>query len=104
MTLDYLVHDLLANNSIEATHHFIRDRTRSIRQDFTLQHDSGPLAIECHERIARLHILCLHEMRGIKDYTEHLELEQLRKGASTRSLSPKRRKRYLSHIKSFNHS
>jgi SAC3/GANP family len=79
-TLDYLIHNLLASNSLEATHNFIRDRTRSIRQDFTLQHESGLLAIECHERIARLHILSLHEMRGVKDYTEHLEMEQVRKG------------------------
>src|SRR5258708_16241786 len=79
MTLDYLIHGLLQTNSLEATHHFIRDRTRSIRQDFTLQHESGPIAIECHERIARLHILSLHEMRGVAEFTEHLEMEPLRK-------------------------
>ena len=80
MTLDYLIHDLLSNSAIENVHRFLRDRTRSIRQDFTVQHNNGPLAIECHERIARLHILSLHEMRGEEGYTEHLELEQLRKG------------------------
>ncbi|KAF8336517.1 SAC3/GANP/Nin1/mts3/eIF-3 p25 family-domain-containing protein [Cantharellus anzutake] len=79
MTLDYLIHDLLESNSLEATHHFLRDRTRSIRQDFTLQHENGLIAIECHERIARLHILSLHEMRGVQDFTEHMEMEQLRK-------------------------
>lgn len=81
MTLDYLVHDLLDEKPIEVAHKFIRDRTRSIRVDFTVQHDRGPLAIECHERIARFHILSLHEMReqGTETYSEGLEMEQLRK-------------------------
>jgi len=73
---------LLAKESLFDTHGFIRDRTRSIRQDFTLQNDRGPIAIECHERIARYHILCLHFLRdkeGVGSYQEQQELEQVRK-------------------------
>jgi hypothetical protein len=82
-TLDYLFKVLLAKESLFDTHGFIRDRTRSIRQDFTLQNDRGPIAIECHERIARYHILCLHFLRdkeGVGSYQEQQELEQVRKG------------------------
>ncbi|MBW0490566.1 hypothetical protein O181_030281 [Austropuccinia psidii MF-1] len=81
-TLDYLFKTLLARESLFDTHGFIRDRTRAIRQDFTLQNERGPIAIECHERIARYHILCLHFLRdkeGIGSYQEQQELEQLRK-------------------------
>lgn len=82
-TLDYLFNDLLPRESLFETHGFIRDRTRSIRQDFTLQNERGRIAIECHERIARYHILCLHFLRdkeGVGSYQEQQELEQVRKG------------------------
>lgn len=80
--MDYLFKNLLAKESLFDTHGFIRDRTRSIRQDFTLQNERGPVAIECHERIARYHILCLHYFRdkeGTGSYQEQQELEQVRK-------------------------
>ncbi|KAG0139240.1 hypothetical protein CROQUDRAFT_55022 [Cronartium quercuum f. sp. fusiforme G11] len=82
-TLDYLFNELLPQESLFETHGFIRDRTRSIRQDFTLQNERGEIAIECHERIARYHILCLHFLRdkeGVGSYQEQQELEQVRKG------------------------
>lgn len=81
-TLDYLFNDLLPQESLFETHGFIRDRTRSIRQDFTLQNERGSMAIECHERIARYHIMCLHFLRdkeGVGSYQEQQELEQVRK-------------------------
>lgn len=61
------------------SHPFLRDRTRAVRQDFTLQNERGSLAIECHERIARYHILCLHKLREWDSFSESQELEQLRK-------------------------
>lgn len=64
---------------IYATHAFIRDRTRSIRQDFTVQNYRGREAIECHERIARYHILCLHCLCDNPNFSEQQEMEQLRK-------------------------
>ncbi|GAA97493.1 uncharacterized protein L969DRAFT_42828 [Mixia osmundae IAM 14324] len=80
LTLDYLFETVLASDpGLSETHPFIRDRTRSIRQDFTMQHERGPIAIECHERIARYHILCLHVLRDRESFSESQELEQLRK-------------------------
>ena len=67
------------------SHPFLRDRTRAVRQDFTLQNERGISAVECHERIARYHILCLHILREWKDFSESQELEQLRKGDAQRS-------------------
>ncbi|KAI8443518.1 SAC3/GANP/Nin1/mts3/eIF-3 p25 family-domain-containing protein [Phakopsora pachyrhizi] len=81
-TLDYLFKKLLPSESLFETHGFIRDRTRSVRQDFTLQNERGQIAIECHERIARYHILCLHFLRekeGTGSFQEQQELEQVRK-------------------------
>ncbi|KIO32521.1 hypothetical protein M407DRAFT_213646 [Tulasnella calospora MUT 4182] len=64
-TVDYLFHSLLPQApSWISAQEFIFDRTRAIRQDFTIQGGSrGAIAVECHERIARFHILSLHESR-----------------------------------------
>lgn len=63
-------------------HAFLRDRTRSIRQDFTLQNIRDITAVHCHERIARFHILAIHELCGYDEekFSEQQETEQLRKG------------------------
>ena len=54
--------------ALRYTHGFIRDRTRGIRQDFTYQRHVGILEnIECHERIARFHILAIHELGKLED-------------------------------------
>lgn len=78
--MDYLFGTVLeGGEDIYATHAFIRDRTRSIRQDFTVQNYRGREAIECHERIARYHILCLHCLCTNPNFSEQQEMEQLRK-------------------------
>ncbi|KAG6840779.1 hypothetical protein C0991_004384, partial [Blastosporella zonata] len=76
-TLDYLFHDLLAQGGFSATYDFIRDRSRSVRNDFTMQHSYGPEAIECHDRCARFHILALHLGRDITKFSIPLEEQQL---------------------------
>ncbi|KAK0560419.1 actin cytoskeleton and mitosis protein [Tilletia horrida] len=84
-TLDYLIHVLLPRTitspNFALVQPFLWNRTRAIRQDFIVQGDQGALAIECHERIARLHILCLHARGGpgAEKWSEQQELEQLRK-------------------------
>lgn len=80
-TLDYLVTKIVSNCDPldKDTHGFVRDRTRSIRQDFTLQNERGLQAIDCHERIVRFHILSLHHMCEIDGFDAHQEMEQLRK-------------------------
>ena len=65
-TLDYLFHDLLPRGGLVQTCNFIRDRSRAVRNDFTMQHITGPLAIECHDRCARFHILTLHMVRDLE--------------------------------------
>ncbi|KAG6919686.1 hypothetical protein DXG01_002629 [Tephrocybe rancida] len=76
-TLDYLFHDLLPRGGFSATYDFIRDRSRSVRNDFTMQHSYGPEAIECHDRCARFHVLALHLGRGIPGFSIPLEEQQL---------------------------
>ncbi|GAA5964653.1 hypothetical protein JCM3765_007659 [Sporobolomyces pararoseus] len=78
-TLDYLFHTLLPQHPLAVTHPFVRDRTRSVRQDFTVQNVRGHSAIECNERIARYHILALGTLREQSGFSESQELEQLRK-------------------------
>ncbi|KAK7047608.1 actin cytoskeleton and mitosis protein [Paramarasmius palmivorus] len=76
-TLDYLFHDLLLREGFAPTYNFIRDRSRAVRNDFTMQHETGELAIECHDRCARFHILALHLGRDVKDFSMNLEEQQL---------------------------
>ncbi|SDA01438.1 BZ3500_MvSof-1268-A1-R1_Chr10-1g02666 [Microbotryum saponariae] len=78
-TLDYLFHHLLPTAPLHVTHPFLRDRTRSIRQDLTMQNIRGEEAIECNERIARYHVLALGTLREQSSFSESQELEQLRK-------------------------
>lgn len=70
-------------------HAFVWDRTRSIRNDFTLQNVPGfktrdlLIAVECYEIIARFHMHSLHQLSrpNIDDqgFTAHNEREQLNK-------------------------
>ncbi|KAJ7442506.1 SAC3/GANP/Nin1/mts3/eIF-3 p25 family-domain-containing protein [Mycena galericulata] len=77
-TLDYLFHDLLPRGYSSATFKFIRDRSRSVRTDFMIQHDTSSLAIQCHERCARFHILGLHLERDREDFSVASEEQQLK--------------------------
>ncbi|KAG6860335.1 hypothetical protein C0995_012481 [Termitomyces sp. Mi166 len=76
-TLDYLFHDLLSQEGFSATYDFIRDRSRAVRNDFTMQHSYGPEAIVCHDRCARFHILALHLEHDTPKFSIALEEQQL---------------------------
>ncbi|TCD60994.1 hypothetical protein EIP91_009186 [Steccherinum ochraceum] len=76
-TLDYLFHDLLPRGGFTETHSFIRDRSRAVRNDFTPQLITGPLAIECHDRCARFHIIAMHLLRDVTGFDLRLEEQQL---------------------------
>jgi uncharacterized protein YxjI len=67
-------------HGVENTHFFVRDRMRSIRQDYTLQNERGISAITVHEKIARYHIACSHLLCETSSFSESQEMEQLRKG------------------------
>lgn len=81
-TLDYLFNVVLGTNALEDCHVFIRDRTRAVRKDFGVQNIVNIDAVRAHERIARFHILSLHEMCELEEekFSEQQENEQLRKG------------------------
>lgn len=81
-TLDYLVGTILPQ--LPDSHSFLWDRTRSIRQDFVYQNYYGPEAIDCNERIVRVHLLCMHVMaKGDVEYSQQQELEQFNKALQT---------------------
>ncbi|ORX54691.1 hypothetical protein BCR36DRAFT_321909 [Piromyces finnis] len=76
-TLNYLIDEIIMKHGIEDTHGFVRDRTRSIRQDFSLQNIRDKSAVDAHERIARYHILCLHQLCEKEGFSVQQEKEQL---------------------------
>ena len=83
-TVRYLLDHIASPALSLAEHHkFVWDRTRCIRNDFTIQASSRlediKIAIQCYEEIARFHILSLHQMPkiGRHDYDAQQELEQL---------------------------
>nr|POE65144.1 sac3 family protein 1 [Quercus suber] len=66
-TIEFLFDDVLASaTSLGKVHGFIWDRTRGIRNDFSIQQVTKPedvqTAIDCYERIVRFHILSLHQL------------------------------------------
>ncbi|KAF1346781.1 SAC3/GANP/Nin1/mts3/eIF-3 p25 family-domain-containing protein, partial [Delphinella strobiligena] len=85
-TCDYLFNHVIGNaDSLGAVHLFVWDRTRAIRNDFSIQQVTKPadleIAIECYERIARFHILSLHQLalpeKPYDRYDWYQEREQL---------------------------
>lgn len=81
-TLDYIVDNILPQ--LPEAHSFIWDRTRSIRQDFTYQNYFGKEAIDCNERIVRIHLLSLQIMANSEvEYSQQQELEQFNKALQT---------------------
>lgn len=85
-TCDYLFDEVIGHApSLAHVHHFVWDRTRAIRNDFSIQQVTKPeelrMAIECYERIARFHILSLHQLalpeKPYSKYDGQQEREQL---------------------------
>lgn len=81
-TLDYLVDN--AVNHLPGSHLFVWDRTRLIRQDFTYQNLYGLEAVDCNERIVRIHLVLLHIMaKSDVEHSQQQELEQFNKALQT---------------------
>ena len=87
-TLDYLLDKVIGGDERLATiHKFVWDRTRGIRNDFSIQQVSNiedvKIAVDCYERIARFHILSLHQLSNPdnlwdgENFDAHQEREQL---------------------------
>ncbi|KAL8736831.1 MAG: hypothetical protein Q9181_002295 [Wetmoreana brouardii] len=85
-TLNYLMDELVGGpEPLANVHKFVWDRTRAIRNDFSIQQvtkvEELRIAISCFERIARFHILSLHQLAGASensiDFDAYQEREQL---------------------------
>jgi nuclear mRNA export protein SAC3 len=86
-TLNYLLDDVIdGSERLAAVHKFVWDRTRGIRNDFSIQQVSKDedvrFAVDCFEKIARFHILSLHQLSNPDNLTgegfdAHQEREQL---------------------------
>ncbi|KIW20694.1 hypothetical protein PV08_01271 [Exophiala spinifera] len=87
-TLDYLLDNVVGGEERLATiHKFVWDRTRGIRNDFSIQQvtniEDVKIAVDCYERIARFHILSLHQLSNPdnlwdgENFDAHQEREQL---------------------------
>lgn len=64
-TMEYLKGICDSKNATFADiHNFVRDRTRSLRQDFTYQGVRDDVCIKIHEESVRFHILSEHRLSG----------------------------------------
>lgn len=85
-TLDYLIDEVVGNApNLESVHSFVWDRSRGIRNDFSVQQlrdiPQIRIAINCFERIVRFHLLTRHQVGGhvrprTSQYDHQQDLEQ----------------------------
>lgn len=73
---------------------FIWDRTRMVRKDFILQNYVGTggrcnaIAVRCHERIARWHAMCEHQLSHLPDFISMQSQQNIQElGATMKSLN-----------------
>ncbi|KAK9912412.1 hypothetical protein M0R45_036279 [Rubus argutus] len=83
-TLNYLLKLFDSNEyPFEVIHDFLFDRTRSIRQDLSMQNIVDEKAIHMYEKMVKFHIISLHKLRGCSSQNtspmHHLNMEQLAK-------------------------
>ncbi|KAF9894057.1 hypothetical protein FE257_009030 [Aspergillus nanangensis] len=84
-TMNYLIRHVLGGpEPLGLIHKFVWDRTRSIRNDLSVQQvtqeDDVRMAVTCLERIARFHIMSLHLLSNPANeepFDRHQEREQL---------------------------
>ncbi|KAM5456202.1 actin cytoskeleton and mitosis protein [Microsporum audouinii] len=84
-TINYMLrHVTTSDETLGLIHKFVWDRTRSVRNDLSIQQVSQrqdiDIAVKCFERIARFHILSLHLLSSPtnqEQFDHHQEREQL---------------------------
>ncbi|EEP79362.1 predicted protein [Uncinocarpus reesii 1704] len=84
-TLNYMLRYVITDDDgLGSIHKFVWDRTRSIRNDLSIQQltqqQDVEIAVKCLERIARFHILALHLLSNpanTEQFDHHQEREQL---------------------------
>ena len=88
---------------------FIWDRTRMIRKDFTLQNYVGTggkcdaRAVRSHERIARWHAMCEHQLSHIPEFVtmqSQQNIQELGQTMKVRIRDCRRQKMQSKHIQS----
>jgi nuclear mRNA export protein SAC3 len=93
MTLNYLLDHVVGGGERLATvHKFVWDRTRGIRNDFSIQQvtkeEDVRIAVHCFQRIARFHILSLHQLSNPGNLvSEHFDAYQEREQLNNTLLS-----------------
>lgn len=86
-TLEYLVTNILNKVGLDVVRltdaqKFVRDRTRAIRQDLTIQRAADATSVLVNESITRFHVFIDHQLAGVvdkADYDTFQNTEQLRK-------------------------
>ncbi|RMZ83697.1 hypothetical protein DV738_g1150, partial [Chaetothyriales sp. CBS 135597] len=89
-TMDHLIEDVVGKEDrLIACHNFVWDRTRAVRNDFSIQQVSAEaavrMAVDCHERSARFLIVSLHilsdeaQLRPGDHFDAQQDVEQLNK-------------------------
>lgn len=87
--LNYLFSEIIGSDERLGKHHkFVWDRTRAIRNDFTIQGFTKPedvkYEVACHEGIIRFHLLSLHQLsspsqiNSNEEYSRQQEIAQLK--------------------------
>jgi SAC3/GANP family len=85
-SLNFLISDVIGNaSSLESVHAFVWDRTRGVRNDFSVQQFTDlprlKIGLRCFERIVRFHFLSRHQVGGrfphvAPNYDHHQDGEQ----------------------------
>ncbi|RXI05125.1 hypothetical protein DVH24_006382 [Malus domestica] len=83
-TLNYLLNLFDSREyPFEVVHDFLFDRTRSIRQDLSMQNVVNDKVIHMYEKMVKFHIISLRKLRGCRSQntssTHYLNMEQLAK-------------------------
>ncbi|XP_024018090.1 SAC3 family protein C isoform X2 [Morus notabilis] len=88
-TLTYLLNLLhSAKHPFEVIQDFIFDRTRSIRQDLTMQHIVNDRAIRMYQKMVKFHVISHYKLRNHSSFQDasslhYLNLEQLTKSLTS---------------------
>lgn len=88
-TLNYLLNLLeCREHPFEVVHDFIFDRTRSIRQDLSMQNLINDQVIHMYERMVKFHVISHHKLRTCEagpniSSLYHLNMEQLTKALTS---------------------
>ncbi|KAL5733780.1 hypothetical protein ACOSQ2_033472 [Xanthoceras sorbifolium] len=88
-TLNYLL-DLMdsAEHPFEVVHDFVFDRTRSIRQDLSMQNIvNDKVVIHMYEKMVKFHVVSHHKLRGSRSSSSNSSMHYLNREQLTKTLT-----------------